>query len=88
LVSGFPIPRGEGETGQNKRWDEEAFEQLRKVVQHLLGFRPSDFRSSPFGLRCGFGYILYHFEKNVKHRIDSGNSLYLFSVVRINWKNR
>jgi hypothetical protein len=58
------------------------------ATQKPLGYAHSDFRSSPFGLRCGFGYTLYHFEKNLKHRIDSGNSHYLFSVVRINWKNR
>lgn len=66
LISGFPIPRGEGETGKNKYWMRKPLNNVGNVAtQNLLGYAHSDFRSSPFGLRCGFGYNLYHFEMNL-----------------------
>ena len=48
----------------------EAFRKVQSLIQffccQLFASGP-DFRSSPFGLRCGFGYVL-QLEKMMSHQ--------------------
>jgi hypothetical protein len=53
-------------------------------VEAKIRLRLPDFRSSPFGLRYGFGYAHHH--KNDDHHSKLEIHFKLIPAVRINWK--